>query len=483
MLEMATGQPPWHTLNLRTPVALLNWVKRTEGPPPLPEGLSPRLTKFLLRCFERDPKKRATAKDLLSDPFVSKRHGEKLLKHSSSDADSVSDIANLSRTAAIARIKRASLSDCSRPSSAGDSSCATDSAPGSPRSSSQQHAGGGSRKGSVSPTSRSPRGEGGTRGRPVAGGGGSGAGASELGSHAAAAASPPGDVRGVSSAGSVLSVQTTGFAPPPRVDTAAVADPAAAGAPSGGGGGSPRVTTPPPRRVAAGGFRSGSASPNPFGGRRRSVEHSPDNVRSSPRASSAAGPGAGASPARQEGAAARPRDGDGTAAASREEEEEEEEEKGGEGRGVLTPGSDEPTVVMAREATHVTATRGSSSRSSSVLKRGESSSSIGSIINNNGGGGGDKGGREEKKRGAGGGGGYGDGGGSPVSVVPSPVSDNTSLSREQRTPPKKGRSGRGGRPSGAAISGSSANSGGGSGAGDVPISSGDLAEPAWQRNR
>ncbi|CAN0527784.1 unnamed protein product, partial [Ectocarpus sp. 8 AP-2014] len=73
VLEMATGQPPWHTLNLRTPVALINWVKRTEGPPPLPDSLSQPLTKFLLRCFERDPSKRATAKELLSDPFVAKR--------------------------------------------------------------------------------------------------------------------------------------------------------------------------------------------------------------------------------------------------------------------------------------------------------------------------------------------------------------------------------------------------------------------------
>ncbi|CAM9828208.1 unnamed protein product [Scytosiphon promiscuus] len=122
VLEMATGQPPWHTLNLRTPVALINWVKRTDGPPPLPEGLSQPLTKFLLRCFERNPSKRATAKELLSDPFVAKRRGERALlpkgSAAGSDADSVvSDIDNLSRAAAIARIRRASMSDHSRPNS------------------------------------------------------------------------------------------------------------------------------------------------------------------------------------------------------------------------------------------------------------------------------------------------------------------------------------------------------------------------------
>ncbi|CBJ32979.1 hypothetical protein Esi_0399_0011 [Ectocarpus siliculosus] len=121
VLEMATGQPPWHTLNLRTPVALINWVKRTEGPPPLPDSLSQPLTKFLLRCFERNPSKRATAKELLSDPFVARRRGERVLAprgSAASDADSVvSDIDNLSRTAAIARIRRASISDYSRPNS------------------------------------------------------------------------------------------------------------------------------------------------------------------------------------------------------------------------------------------------------------------------------------------------------------------------------------------------------------------------------
>lgn len=110
MLEMATGHPPWQTLNLRTPVALINWVKRTEGPPPLPESLSLSLNNFLLRCFERDPKKRATAKQLLSDPFVAKHQGELPPKVSSptSDEGSVSDIDNLSRSAAIERIRRAS---------------------------------------------------------------------------------------------------------------------------------------------------------------------------------------------------------------------------------------------------------------------------------------------------------------------------------------------------------------------------------------
>ncbi|CAN0464942.1 unnamed protein product, partial [Laminaria digitata] len=97
VLEMATGKPPWHTLNLRTPVALMNWVKCTDGPPPLPDALSQPLTKFLLRCFEREPTKRATARELLSDPFVSNRHVHAAPKSpAASITDSVSNLDHLS---------------------------------------------------------------------------------------------------------------------------------------------------------------------------------------------------------------------------------------------------------------------------------------------------------------------------------------------------------------------------------------------------
>ncbi|CAM9121815.1 unnamed protein product [Discosporangium mesarthrocarpum] len=127
VLEMATGHPPWHTLNLRTPVALINWVKRTDGPPPLPDILSEPLRLFLLRCFVREPTKRATAPELRGDPFITQRQKQQpraLLKASAStsDVDSVSNIESLTRTAAIARIRRASRSDFSAPSSTSSAS-------------------------------------------------------------------------------------------------------------------------------------------------------------------------------------------------------------------------------------------------------------------------------------------------------------------------------------------------------------------------
>lgn len=288
VLEMATGQPPWHTLNLRTPVALINWVKRTEGPPPLPEGLSQPLTKFLLRCFERDPSKRASAKELLSDPFVAKRRGERpLFAKAGSDADSVvSDIDNLSRTAAIARIRRASVSDYSRP----NSDLSARSVP-SPRGSdigmdiSSAGGVGGSAVGGIrgdagrgaDKNQSPPRGERGSRG-------GSGAGYySDLAQQVVA------KLENVEDGGTPprrpKSLQSRVTTPPLRVVTAGLEPPTAASPSS-----APRaINTPPARRVSMG--RNSPGTPNPFGGRRRSLDTtSPDGARSvrssvSPRAS------------------------------------------------------------------------------------------------------------------------------------------------------------------------------------------------------
>lgn len=38
--------------------------------PEIPAELSERAKKFILRCFEPDPDKRATAMELLEDPFL-----------------------------------------------------------------------------------------------------------------------------------------------------------------------------------------------------------------------------------------------------------------------------------------------------------------------------------------------------------------------------------------------------------------------------
>lgn len=317
VLEMATGQPPWNTLNLRTPVALINWVKRTEGPPPLPSSLSQPLTRFLLRCFERDPNKRATAKELLSDPFVAKRHRQ-VLQSLGSDADSVSDIDNLSRTAAIERIRRASYSDCSGPNSSRSSVASDATTPRAPRVHQP-----GSKNGIMSTPERADSGS------PARGGGGGGTLEAAARRAVEAVDSPQGGAR-------------VGRRSPPFSSEAALVSPlqvvTAGLEPSSG----TRMATPPTRRLSAG--RSGSASPNPFSGRRRSVENSPDASRS-PRGSAAS---ASLSKSRQEN---QPSGSNALATDSGSNTDGERVVAAGDGRdGGVVAAENENTVVMATVA-------------------------------------------------------------------------------------------------------------------------------------
>lgn len=285
VLQMATGHPPWHSLNLRTPVALINWVKRTDGPPPLPQGLSEALTSFLLRCFERDPTKRATATQLLWDPFVAESHVDAAAEPFAPghDADGVSDIDNLSRAAAIARIRRASLPDYTRSPSRSPSPLPSSPLPNSSTSSS------GARSPSGAHVGRDRVGRCGHMMLPErqehlqsATDQSLGGGASE------ASAPPPGrDPTPIPRSSS------TRRAALPSIDVG-TASPDPSLSPVGG----PRVMTPTRRH--SGGTRGGSSSPNPFGGRRRSLDN-PDTSRS-PRNAAAGSAGAAAqlpSPSRQ----------------------------------------------------------------------------------------------------------------------------------------------------------------------------------------
>jgi serine/threonine protein kinase len=65
---MATGDPPWKSLNFKTPVVLFYHVVNASDPPPL-DGVSMELVKLVNSCFARNPALRPTAKDLLHNEY------------------------------------------------------------------------------------------------------------------------------------------------------------------------------------------------------------------------------------------------------------------------------------------------------------------------------------------------------------------------------------------------------------------------------
>jgi len=71
VMEMATGDPPWKSLQMRNPIELFRFIHTHTNPPNIDNSLSLELRLFLERCFIRIPKDRPSAKLLLKDRFVS----------------------------------------------------------------------------------------------------------------------------------------------------------------------------------------------------------------------------------------------------------------------------------------------------------------------------------------------------------------------------------------------------------------------------
>ncbi|GMH60327.1 hypothetical protein TrST_g5641 [Triparma strigata] len=77
--QMITGEAPWKSLGLRTPVALFYHIQTGDEPPPLPEKVKkecPGLCRIILRCFARDPAKRPKALELLNDEWFREDEGD-----------------------------------------------------------------------------------------------------------------------------------------------------------------------------------------------------------------------------------------------------------------------------------------------------------------------------------------------------------------------------------------------------------------------
>jgi serine/threonine protein kinase len=70
VIEMATGNPPWHEKKFNNPFRALYHIGNTDSIPQIPDSLSASGKDFLLMCLSRDPSKRPSAQELLEHPWI-----------------------------------------------------------------------------------------------------------------------------------------------------------------------------------------------------------------------------------------------------------------------------------------------------------------------------------------------------------------------------------------------------------------------------